>query len=183
VDGVISPEGTEEKDLPIKVEDVKLEYATEDITGIITGGWLDLTGPLRPMRLTQFDNGASKRWYMVIQDILVRPQDEGLEAHDRLGPILHFDVPPPGDDSFEKDNNAKRLFFMACRKPSDDNEYIPVLLLRLADVDKKHFERFGVAISGVGDGQAMLLTDVEEEVKSTFPCLRYENGLHTIRII
>jgi hypothetical protein len=183
VDGVISPEGTEEKHLTIKVEDVKLEYATEDITGIITGGWLDLTGPLRPMRLTQFDNGASKRWYMVIQDILVRPQDESLEAHDRIGPILHFDIPPPGDDSFEKDNNEHRLFFMACRKPSEDNEYIPVLLLRLADVDKKHFERFGVAISGVSDGQEMLLADVEEEVKSTLPCLRYENGLHTIRII
>jgi hypothetical protein len=29
----------------------------------------------------------------------------------------------------------------------------------------------------------MLLAELDEEIKSSLPCLRYENGLHTIRII
>ena len=183
VDGIIRMGITSEQHLAIKVYDMKLKHATEDTTGVVTGGWLDLSGSLKPMRLRQIDNGVRKRWYIVIDDTFVRPQDESLEDYDRLGPNLHLDVPPSGDNAFDTDNAEQRLFFMTGRTPSEENEYIPILLLRLVDVENTVFERIGLAISGTGDGQEMLLAELEEEAKRKQPCLRYENGMHTIRII
>jgi hypothetical protein len=33
----------------IKVDDVVLQYAMDDVTGAITGRWIGLTGPLKPI--------------------------------------------------------------------------------------------------------------------------------------
>jgi hypothetical protein len=184
VDGVVTTGTVREHHLTIQVDDVILTYATDDITGLVTGGWIDLCGSLKPMRLIRRElYGKSKIWSIEVNNTIVRPQDESLEEYERLGPFLHFDVPPSGDDAFESDNAAQRLFFLACRVPSDDDTYIPVLLLRLADPDKTLFERIGLAISLSHDGQEMLLADIDEEVKIGLPCLRFENGLHTIRIV
>ncbi|KAH7091524.1 heterokaryon incompatibility protein-domain-containing protein [Paraphoma chrysanthemicola] len=182
LDCAIATDTPSERGLSIEVCDVVLEYATDDTTGAITSGWLDLCGFLRPMCLAQRDYGAGKRWYMVVNGTIVRPQDESLEEFDRLGPMLYFDVPPPYDEAFDSDNATQSLFFMVGRMPIVDNDYMLVLLLRLVDLEGKLFERIGVAVSGAGDDREMLLAAVDEETKRGLPCLRYENGQHTIRI-
>jgi hypothetical protein len=135
------------------------------------------------MCLVQRDYGTGKRWYMMVNGTIVRPQDESLEEFNRLGPILYIDVPPSYDEAFDSDNAKQRLFFMVGRMPVVDNGYMSVLLLRLVNVEGKLFERIGMAVSGAGDDRKMLLAAVDEETKRGLPCLRYENGQHTIRII
>jgi len=183
LDCAIATQNPSERGSSIEVNDVVLNYATDDMTGVITSGWLDLSGSLKPMCLAQRDYGTGKRWYMVVNGTVVRPQDESLEESDRLGPILHFDVPPFYDEAFDSDNAKQRLFFMVGRMPTVDHDYMLVLLLRLVDVERKLFERIGIAVSSASDGREILLAAVDEETERSLPCLRYENGQHTIRIL
>ncbi|EMD84756.1 hypothetical protein COCC4DRAFT_88914, partial [Bipolaris maydis ATCC 48331] len=54
VDGHVRPNlHWEDRELLIHVEDVVLSHATEDTTGAVTGGWLDLCGFLKPVRLSK----------------------------------------------------------------------------------------------------------------------------------
>jgi hypothetical protein len=60
---------------------------------------------------------------------------------------------------------------------------LTTLLLRLADKDEKLFGRIGLASSVKTGEHKIRLAELDEETKRGLPCLRYENGLHTIRII
>jgi hypothetical protein len=186
VDGIIITQPVlDDGKWAIKVEGYHLDYATDDTTSVVTGGWLDLRGALKPLGLTLETLETletKKRWRLMVDGTLVRSQDESLPDWDRLGPMVHLDV-PAADDAFVRDMAEQRLFFMVNRKPDSDNEYIPVLLLRLCDVEQKLFERIGLATSDPKGGTEMLLADLDEETRASLPCLRYENGLHTIRII
>jgi hypothetical protein len=161
----------------IKVEDYHLDYATIDTTGVVTGGWLDLRGALKPLGLLYEVQG---RWRLMVSNTLVRSQDEHLP--NRRAPVVVLDV-SAADDAFVRDMSEQRLFFMVGRKPDSDDEYLPVLLLRLCDVEKKLFERIRLAKSGSKAGTEMLLVELDEQTRASLPCLRYEDGLHTIRII
>jgi hypothetical protein len=180
VDGIVGMEAvSNDGKWATKVEDYHLDYATNDTTGVVTGGWLDLRGELKPLGLT---HETQDRWRLMVNNTLVRPQDESLPDWKRIGPIVHLDA-PAAVDAFVRDIAEQRLFFMVGRKPDSDDEYIPVLLLRLCDVEQKLFERIGLATSGPKAGTEMLLAQLGEETRAALPCLRYENGLHTIRIV
>jgi hypothetical protein len=56
-------------------------------------------------------------------------------------------------------------------------------MIRLVDEENNLFERIGVAMAGPHTGRDQLLAELDEETKAHLPCLCYENGLHTIRII
>jgi hypothetical protein len=169
----------------IEVVDHHLGNATKDTTGLVTGGWLDLQGALKPLGLT---HETQDRWRMLVNkrmlvnNVLVRPQDDSLPDWKRIGPLVHLDVPAT-DDAFVHDMTQQRLFFMVARTPESDNEYIPILLLRLCDTDRRLFERIGIATGGPKGGTEMLLAELDEETRASLPCLRYEKGLHTVRII
>lgn len=60
------------------------------------------------------------------------------------------------------------------------------MVLRVVDRDSGVFERIGMAVGleDLGDAEIPSLpTDVGEDVKATFPSLKYEDEVHTIRII
>jgi hypothetical protein len=182
VDSVIRMETVNRGKMMMTVENVVLEHATDDTTGIVTGGWLDLVGQLRPMHLGQMDGVSREKYCLVVNNTLVCSHETPSEYEDQE-PSLYFDVPPKGDNAFSADNTAHRLFFLVCRMPSADYGHMQILLLRLADIDKKLFERIGIAMIRSSVEQEMLLVEHKDDVKSSLPCLRYENGLHTIRII
>ncbi|CAN9305232.1 unnamed protein product [Alternaria alternata] len=122
------------------------------------------------------------RWRMLVNNVLVRPQDDNLPNRKRIGPLVHLDVPAT-DDAFVHDMTQQRLFFMVARTPKSDDEYIPILLLRLCDAERRLFERIGIATGGPKSGTEMLLAELDEETTASLSCLRYEKGLHTVRII
>ncbi|CAN9173535.1 unnamed protein product [Alternaria alternata] len=180
VDGVVGMEAVRNKsEWAIEVVDYHLEYATDDTTGVVTGGWLDLQGALKPLGLT---HETQDRWRMLVNGTLVCPQDECSPDSERLHPIVHLDV-PAADDAFVRDMAKQRLFFMVARKPNSDDDRTAVLLLRLCHVERRLFERIGIATCGPKGGVEMLLAELDEETRASLPCLRYDKGLHTVRII
>jgi hypothetical protein len=164
----------------VEVKDVVLIHATEDPTGAVTGGWLDLRGSLKPIELCAKDYGYGFKWFIIIGDHIISNEDRSIEESERRSPFIYFDVAPTNKSAFEKDYAEKRLFFMPhiVRSPSMFG-----LLLRLVDVEKKTFERFGIFRCRKFQGRELMEAELDEETKASLPCLRYEDGLHTIRIV
>jgi hypothetical protein len=163
------------------IEDVVLDYATEDTTGAVTGGWLDLSGHLRPMRLKGIKRDSGIDWYMVVGGGIVSKHDAN-DTHEEL--FARLDTLYGEEEAFDNDNKEKRLFFMpGLVERSDRNHEVRCLLLRLTNSKSKIFERIGCVDSYSVHEEDVLLAELDEETKAGLPCLRYENGLHTIRII
>lgn len=168
------------------VEDVRLHHVTEDTTGAISGGWLDLTGTLKPIRIVW--RQLEYRLFVSHTCTVESSQDdgEGSEHINEEGPRLFFDEPPRDEHFLQGTQHASRLFCMICRVLPIDPPKLPVvmaLLVRLMDVDKRIFTRIGVAIATDLPARAILLADIDKDTKKSLPCLRYDNDMHTIRII
>ncbi|CAN9129575.1 unnamed protein product [Alternaria alternata] len=164
------------------VEDVVLSYATEDTTGAVTGGWLDLRGCLKPMRLQGVKHDEGIKWYMVVGSTIVYKQNaKGPEQR------IHTSLDTLYDDeaAFDDDHTQERLFFMPglLVGKSDEGTILRCLLFRLTKSNDDVFERIGVARCSADDKKEMLLAELDEDTRARLPCMRYENGLHTIRIV
>jgi hypothetical protein len=66
---------------------------------------------------------------------------------------------------------------------SDEGTILWCLLFRLTESNDDVFERIGVARCSADDKKEMLLAELDEGTRARLPCMRYENGLHTIRIV
>jgi hypothetical protein len=179
VDGVICHYITIRAQSLIHVEDVVLNYATEDYTGAVTGGWLDLRGSLKPMRLQEIERNGSTVWHMTVDNSIVS-QRYANTTHGDIG--VSLDIGAEEVSTFDYDNVEERLFFM----PSFDlkeHYSLQCLMFRLASPESTTFERIGLVEAHTEQGRDMLLAELDEETKAHLPCLRYENGVHTIRII
>jgi hypothetical protein len=178
VDGaVVIPLTSYESKLEFHVSDFKLDYATEDTTGATTGGWMDLTASLKPIRLLQQSPDDLLSWDIAMS---------GTALGRRDGLYIEFDVPPSSNDAFDTDNAEERLFCVLSQTTNLQSDYVFILLLRLIDTEKMLYERFGaadLAYKQNAQGWDVFAGDISEEVKQNLPCLRYENGLHTVRII
>ncbi|KAH7386946.1 heterokaryon incompatibility protein-domain-containing protein [Phaeosphaeria sp. MPI-PUGE-AT-0046c] len=169
----------------LDVKDVCVQYGTNDTTGLVAGGWIDVAGPLGPITLSlkkgQDNLPGHVLWRIDIDKTCTEPQPDF---------IVMLNVRTSDSRRFEHDNVAGRLFFMPCatRRGMGSNFGMNALVLRVVEPDGGIFERVGMAyalrVGGLGDGQnPRVPTDVDEEIKARLPCLRYENGIHTIRII
>jgi hypothetical protein len=183
VDGMVWLDSTIERQSLIRIEDVVLDHATEDSTGAVTGGWLDLCGCLKPMRLQGIKREASTVWHIIVDTSNVSEHRCNTTLEEPFEcdlDTLHHEV-----SAFDDDNTERRLFFMPglIDGGSDEGPLLRCLLLRLENSKNKTFERIGIVGSGLDHVKEMLLADLDEEMKAHLPCLRYENGLHTIRIV
>jgi hypothetical protein len=177
VDGHISSADYTVEDCSIHVEDVVIKYANEDMTGAVTGVWLDLRGTLKPLKLWEETCGSGPKWPITMDGHTVR-EDQEADA------IINFDVEPVAGSLFGGDNAEKRLFYMPAQEESSDfDEEFMCLLLRLVETEPVTFERIGVITTYTHEGKERLLEELDRETKARLPYLRYENGLHTIRII
>lgn len=182
VDGLIQYTGRATQEILIHTEDVVLHYAIEDITGAVTGRWLDLRGCLKPMRLQGVKHDEGISWYMVFGSTIVYKQNvKGPEQR------IHASLDTLYDDevAFDDDHTQERLFFMPGRLvgKSDEGTILWCLLFRLTESNDDVFERIGVARCSADDKKEMLLAELDEGTRARLPCMRYENGLHTIRIV
>ncbi|KAF7445031.1 hypothetical protein A1F96_06353 [Pyrenophora tritici-repentis] len=130
-------------DYAIHVEDVALTYATEDVTGAVTGGWLDLRGSLKPMKLHLVEYEDDFSWCMTLNRDFARKQDETdkYEQREFLHPArVSLDIDPMSDTEFDDDNTEGHLLFMPVCKTKD---YSQSLMVRLADEATPSFQRIG----------------------------------------
>ncbi|KAF2129184.1 HET-domain-containing protein, partial [Dothidotthia symphoricarpi CBS 119687] len=126
------------RDMLITVRDVVLTYATDDVTGLVTGGWLDLQGLLKPMSLLQEDKtqgGKEENIWIIL--------DGHTEAFLSDSTAVNLDIPQFDSSKFDMDNAQQSLFYM----PACDHEYywsVKYLLLRVIDPSQGLFERIGI---------------------------------------
>jgi hypothetical protein len=176
---VFSDTKTDDDHLLYHVEDVCLTHATEDITGRILSGWLQLRACLKTTRIVwhrlyeESDDDDFDHWDLILD-----------EADSRLHSDIIFDAPPSSRTSFDDDNARNKLFYIPTVKwTRKSSQRACGLLLRVVDVDNGVFERLGYIYDGNYKHLPAMLADLREEVRKNLPCVRYEDGLHTIRII
>ncbi|KAF3005173.1 hypothetical protein E8E13_010638 [Curvularia kusanoi] len=186
VDGHVSCiKGRDETDIAeAEVVDVHIEYITEDETGDIRKGWLDLKGSLRPVRVQRFlmDWDAEELEMGFVKEL----QWQVELGHDAAGDPFtcdgRIDDSSLDDDVILRQSAAGRHFCILTVRSElefefEDKTYYHYLILRLVD-GTNEYERVGM-ISTPHDP----LQDLDEELKRSLPCIRYEDGKHTIRII
>jgi hypothetical protein len=163
-----------------QVEDVGIVHATNDTTGGILKGWLDLKAQLKPTQLLwrrrrDVYNTDVYSWHMVINDV----EETWCEG-------IRLDKHTSDERAFDGDNANSRLFYMPAGRVAHKIDYhaIRFLLFRVLDVDQGIYERLGCGYQ-YGDElvEIAMLADADEDVKKGVPCVRYEDGMHTIRVI
>jgi hypothetical protein len=173
--------------LAMSVRDVFLQHKTNDVTGHVTNGWLDISGQLGPITLvsieredTELDRGA---WVIYTDSACIQPKQY-------LSAVVFLDNYTPNARSFDDDNAAGRLFFMPCTlwKEKPEAACMYAMVLRVIKAESGIFERLGIVYvpgerDSEGDVITVLPTHIDEAVNAKLPCMKYEDGLHTIRII
>jgi hypothetical protein len=171
------------------VEAVVLVNEVDDSTGQVRSGYLDLRGDLKPLCLApdllcSHDNNI----HIVTQEVEFPGQ--AFMKHIDLDFDLYsagFDVSDIPASTWLHDSWERRLFYMVVlhRNKNTKNHFF-ALMLRVVAGQKGTFERIG--LFEVSEGEDPLfasacVADLPESVKEELPCLRYEGGKHTIRII
>lgn len=178
VDGPVQPGEPRTQDSLIKVEDYHLDYCTSDKTGAVSGGWLRLRGVLK--RAVFKHKGKSVRdidqWGLMLD---IR-QDESsktlpLETTD---PVVKLDVPHEVSQG-ESSNGA--FYYMCARLMDKAERNMYLLLLKLVDEESGTFRRIGVAYASNTEVKAAALR--RSPAEASLPCIRYQDGLHSIHII
>jgi hypothetical protein len=182
-----------------EIIDVSLQHETDDIMGLLKGGWLDVKGQLKPASVTFSDHHQEKpstgRWMIDIDPtcstdpVLI----QRLPSWNSESMHVMLDVPVLDPRHFSDDNAKGRFFYMpvAQGQPwTDDHQFVYAWLLRLVDKQSGTFKRIGMVQNNpivpgvkVEVDIAVLLAELKETVKETLPCVKYEDGRHTIRII
>ncbi|KAL6407060.1 heterokaryon incompatibility protein [Ilyonectria robusta] len=181
VNGAVDPgrPDIEDTDMLMKVEALELDYSTNDRTGLIRGGWLQLRGVLKPILLlkpcsSEMSNGRD--WEIIVNgthfSTLNDFEEQGLQVQ------VMLDAP---HNDFEEQNAKAALYCMPGRVRRVDNGSIYVLLLEILDRARGIFRRIGLARGWGADTQARILARSVEE--SQLPCEEYTQAGHLIRVI
>ncbi|KAF6828213.1 heterokaryon incompatibility protein [Colletotrichum musicola] len=132
VDGRVMPgfPCEDSESLLIRVHDSHLDYATDDTTGLITGGWLRILGRLMPLgvsRQARSERNHCIGWEVSINGVPVRCSAKSIHldvVHERLEECT--------------------LFCMPARIRNSGKNIVDVLLLELVDRERGVFRRVGL---------------------------------------
>jgi hypothetical protein len=158
----------------ISVQDVVLTHATEDEMGLLTGGWLDLRGTLKPIRIfySHGRRGADGLW----------------KTRDLIWTRVYLDYRYLDPWAFGGDKTEVDLFYMPIAIPeAQESLTVYLLLLRLIDYDKLLFERVGIGHTRKLNQESLenlLKNDTSEKKKVSLPDIEYlDDGTHVVRIV
>lgn len=178
--------GHENNEVPDGIVDVHLQYTSEDTTGAVLGGYIDISGTLRRARLvpnsTKQPVKGTVQWSLMVngidlaKGIEISPDDNSADDNG-LWEVLP-DVGFPEDPA----QNEKELYFMPLWV-----EYPRVchaLLMRLEDEAEGVYSRVGIVIATGRRHVGVLCGEKDDDADAAkLPCRRYEDGVYTIRII
>ena len=161
-----------------EIVDVRLQHATEDVMGRVTGGWLKLRGHLKSMSLNLDQD--EEEW---------RASASRFESMPYLFSIL-LDDPPRDPRTFDDDNAKGRLFYMPAASfvEWDKKKKVVVILFRTVHRESGVFTRLGVAkvLNEKSDDASPVeqsLTKLDEDDGQYFPGLEDQDGKRTITVI
>jgi hypothetical protein len=162
--------------LRMRVKDVCLTHATQDTTGRITSGWLDLKGNLRTLRIRTFRIREQGDENTQTLSVMIGDHYEGFVMRvwqDALAPRLA--------DS-ERDNDQGNLF---CLQANREHDLDVFFLLLQSDLSRKGwFQRVGMGEiwHQSSSEQAKLSQALDKDADTNLPSLHHDGRLHTIRI-
>jgi hypothetical protein len=132
----------------INVEDVQLEYLTDDVFGALKGGWIRLRGALRQLQLVRTSSHVNRQWQW---DMFL----EGIKVFNpKIGNLAPYPAKACLDlfhEGFQQENANNMLFAMFARKimvSRGQLRGLAMLPLRAVDRKKAIFERIGFCQSG-----------------------------------
>jgi hypothetical protein len=95
---------------------------------------------------------------------------------------MHLDAPKSCISSILDDSTEGRLFYMVA---TDLEHTVPMLMLQV-NLESSLFKRIGIGLMLNYNKETTveaLLSTLSEQERTALPCLRYDNGMHTVRII
>ncbi|KAL8719116.1 MAG: hypothetical protein Q9225_003828 [Loekoesia sp. 1 TL-2023] len=179
VDGSISPGRLSDYSSLCFIEDVRIDYATEDTTGLVKGGYLILKSTLKRLHLRSARKPGTYLMNINGRDMIRNPDKEGNGMERQI----ELDVCKP---DFNAENEARTLCLVPIRGPHDDRSSWARPSLG------------GLVLQHQGDGEFYRIgiwsTNVAEEIdfiqahhgnEGSLPCLAYnsQDRMHTIKII
>jgi hypothetical protein len=169
--------------LLISVQDVVLIHATDDKMGLLTGGWLDLRGALKLMRISRHGDISSTANIWTIKDLGTGMPDEALL---KTRASMHLDYRYLNPLAFGGETKVN-LFYIPVAFSNGPRHFVAhLLILRVIDRPKLLFERVGVMWVWAPDQKVLdelLKNDTGEKKKECLPNLEYlDDNTHIIRI-
>lgn len=157
-----------DSDIHIRVEDLDIQYVTDDDTGQVLSGWLQLRGHLRPVELQYSTYG-----YWWVRHIASLTNVVGQLWLDHLL-----------ESSSASDNEvANRTYYCMPANFTHLGKSAEVLLLRVVDAEKGIFRRIGIWTGWHVSLDNWNLYLAYQEGEESYPCEEYRDGHHYIRII
>lgn len=170
VDGRVSTEGELEERAGVVVQ--VREFEIQQSRGLITGGYLRITGVLRPVMLFRMQVFSGPLWHV---STWVDNREAGVSEWRSLGPMnfAWMDV----DDDY-----SGVFFVMPVKTQWAGPSILGGLVLGKTAENIGEYKRVGMLVS-MGPGRAMVLEHNDDEV--TYPCESYdeEERRHTITIV
>lgn len=176
IEGCISAGTPVEEGILISVKELSIDHVTEDITGLVKGGFLVLEGALKRLALRRPSVSVDMWLVNVNGKDLLRHTDE------EWGPtslLVHLDV---DQADFEVENVGQTLYCVPARQP-DGRHWSFLVCLILEHLGDGSFRRLGKIWTDEAEEIDFVLGRGEDE--SLMPCQAYnaESGRHTFRVI
>jgi hypothetical protein len=184
-----------------------MRFSTADTTGPVSSGVLTLRGRLRPLQLrksvvnpsdldSEFLEEAEAKG-LSLDGLTVEVQGHWVmrvsgkdlqlahgAAEDRLGPIVHLDVPSA---DFDESNRCQELFIMSAGGPYTEPEpynFHEILVLKCIDKRAGRFHRMGLAVLDIDTkGEIFDMLRELDDDESSFPCVTYDATKHSHTIV
>lgn len=197
----------------LMIEGIQMKHATEDTTGAILGGHIDLKSFLVPCTIPfdpvigpmcEFEHGFyNVNTNGILPDEPLDTDDLGATADDsanmvqrtRLSPIAREKKARKWSVRMDRPTRLHRSLDVWCLLGSNFDMYWDFLILRVVDSREGVFQRIGIArtqslFTSNSDNlsheeRVAIEFRAEPEVARTYPCRKYveEEGKHTVRII
>ncbi|EPE30962.1 heterokaryon incompatibility protein [Glarea lozoyensis ATCC 20868] len=177
VDGAIMPGMPSDQGILLDIEAVQLEYFTDDHTGAIRGGYLNVRARLKQIQLIRRFTGGRDQWIMILNGIEISTMND-LGRQGESQPLIMLD---DLRESYAEFVAGKIFYIVPARLSTNLSGNLYMLLLEALENDWGTYRRVGYARSFVKATQKALLEPKEQD--AGFPCREYRDGQHSITII
>lgn len=168
IEGVINPGTLSDKGLLYSVEDLCIEYQTDDNTGLVKEGHVVLKGTLKYLELRRHPL-VDTHWSTNINGVdIVEDSDKPYE---RMGPLVSLDVDQPYFDNEE--NLPKILYCMPARGPAGGySTHLNCLILE--HKGNGDFGRLGI-LTATKPREIDLIVSIDSD-GADLPCIKYDRS-------
>ncbi|KAJ0314894.1 hypothetical protein Brms1b_006428 [Colletotrichum noveboracense] len=159
IDGRITTAGPTKENMLIEVVGLHLDHVSQDTTGLVTGGYLDLKCQPGSFQMVVNYIGELQQLFLKVGGTIVKSKHK--KDWDN-GVLVHLDV---GQESFEDENTTGSLYYVPAQEQATSHDHLSYLLLVAMDESHTTFRRIGIAVTAEAE-EIGLLSTVDKEVRT-----------------